>query len=69
MSVEIRKPLYKKGDLVFFHTKEKGANSPTTNNHYPGHVGIYLGDKNFIHVDPTKEKIVIDIEIAVFTRL
>lgn len=50
----------KKGDLVFFHTKDKEANSPATNNHYPGHVGIYLEDGNFIHVSPIEEKIAID---------
>ena len=40
----------KKGDLVFFHTKEPNLNTPSINNHYPGHVGIYIGDKSFIHV-------------------
>ena len=40
----------KKGDLVFFHTKEPNQNTPSINNHYPGHVGIYIGDKSFIHV-------------------
>lgn len=50
----------KKGDLVFFHTKDLNINSPTPNNHYPGHVGIYLGDNNFIHVSTNEEKIVID---------
>lgn len=48
------------GDLVFFHTKSLDANSPTPNNCYPGHVGIYLGNKDFIHMSPTFEKIVID---------
>lgn len=50
----------KKGDLVFFHTKDLDTNSPTPNNHYPGHVGIYLSDNNFIHVSPKTEKITID---------
>lgn len=44
----------KKGDLVFFHTKDFNITSPTTNNHYPGHVGIYIGDKSFIHVYDNK---------------
>ena len=44
----------KKGDLVFFHTKEHNINRPAVNNHYPGHVGIYIGDKGFIHVDNNK---------------
>ena len=35
----------KKGDLVFFHTKNLNINTPSTNNHYPGHVGIYIEDK------------------------
>jgi len=50
----------KKGDLVFFHTKEHDSNSPTPNNHYPGHVGLYLGNKEFIHVSTTDEKVTID---------
>ena len=50
----------RQGDLVFFHTKDLEANSPTPNNHYPGHVGIYLGDNEFIHVSPNEEKITID---------
>ena len=50
----------KKGDLVFFHTKDLEANSPTPNNRYPGHVGIYLGDNSFIHLSPNKEIITID---------
>ena len=44
----------KKGDLVFFHTKEPNINTPAPNNHYPGHVGIYIGDKGFIHVIDNK---------------
>lgn len=44
----------KKGDLVFFHTKDFNINTPTTNNHYPGHVGIYVGDKAFLHIDNNK---------------
>ena len=50
----------KKGDLVFFHTKSLNDNSPTPNNNYPGHVGIYLGDNNFIHVSSTNDLIKID---------
>lgn len=50
----------KKGDLVFFHTKSLNDNSPTPNNNYPGHVGIYLGDNNFIHVSLTDDLIKVD---------
>ena len=49
-----------KGDLVFFHTKSLDCNSPTPSNYYPGHVGIYLGNKKFIHVSLNENKIVID---------
>lgn len=48
------------GDLVFFHKQALEDNSPTPGNRYPGHVGIYLGNKEFIHASPTEEKIVID---------
>lgn len=48
------------GDLVFFHTKSLDDCQPTTNNQYPGHVGIYLGDKKFIHVSVDEECIVMD---------
>ena len=49
----------KKGDLVFFHEQALDSNSPTPNNRYPGHVGIYLGDNSFIHASLEEEKIVI----------
>lgn len=49
-----------KGDLVFFHTKSLDDNSPTPTNNYPGHVGIYLGNNQFIHASYEKEKVVID---------
>lgn len=50
----------KVGDLVFFHTEALDTNSPTPSNRYPGHVGVYIGDKKFIHASPTQEKITID---------
>ena len=50
----------KRGDLVFFHNQSLDDNSPTPGNRYPGHVGIYLGDKEFIHTSATEGKIVID---------
>lgn len=50
----------KMGDLVFFHTKALDENQPTTNNQYPGHVGIYLDDKKFIHASIDEECIVIN---------
>lgn len=50
----------KKGDLLFFHTKDLDDNSPTPSNHFPGHVGIYLDDFDFIHVDLENDKIAIN---------
>ena len=50
----------KPGDLVFFHTKSIEHTTPTPNNNYPGHVGIYLGNQKFIH-ETDEEKITIDI--------
>ena len=42
----------KKGDLVFFHTNKRKPNRVT-------HVGIYLGNNNFIHASSGAKKIVI----------
>jgi len=41
-----------KGDLVFFHTNRRRPNRVT-------HVGIYLGNNNFIHASSGAKKIVI----------
>ena len=49
----------KLGDLVFFHRQSLSDNSPTQNNRYPGHVGIYIGDNRFIHASFDAKKIVI----------
>lgn len=49
----------KLGDLVFFHRQSLDENSPTPNNRYPGHVGIYIGNKQFIHASSDSEKIII----------
>ena len=42
----------KKGDLVFFHTDKRRPKRVT-------HVGIYLGDGNFIHASSGAKKVVI----------
>ncbi|MBU1667813.1 C40 family peptidase [bacterium] len=42
----------KKGDLVFFDTNRKKPGQVT-------HVGIYIGDNNFIHASSSAKKIVI----------
>ena len=50
----------KKGDLVFFHTQSLDDNKTSPVNRYPGHVGIYLGHKEFIHASPSEAKITIN---------
>lgn len=47
------------GDLIFFHRQSLEENQPTPTNRYPGHVGIYLGDKKFIHASSEEEKVII----------
>ena len=46
------------GDLVFFDTSQI---------HYPGHVGIYLGDKLFVHASVSKGVIVSSLENKYFS--
>lgn len=48
-----------KGDLLFFHRQSLEDNSPTPNNRYPGHVGIYIGNNKFIHASKDAGKIII----------
>ncbi len=47
------------GDLIFFHRQSLEDSTPTPNNRYPGHVGIYLGENKFIHASSDEGKIVI----------
>lgn len=47
------------GDLIFFHRQSLEENTPTPNNRYPGHVGIYIGDKKFIHASSDEGKVII----------
>ena len=49
----------KPGDLIFFHTQSLEENIPTPTNRYPGHVGIYLGNDQFIHASSKAGKIII----------
>ena len=49
-----------KGDILFFHRQSKDEYETTTNNKYPGHCGIYLGNNRFIHCSGTKGKVVIN---------
>lgn len=42
----------KKGDLVFFDTSKRRKG-------YVNHVGIYMGDGNFIHASSAKKKVII----------
>ena len=47
------------GDLIFFHRQSLDENMPTPTNRYPGHVGIYMGDKKFIHASSEDGKVVV----------
>ena len=49
----------KPGDLIFFHRQSLEENQPTPTNRYPGHVGIYLGEDQFIHASSDEGKVVI----------
>lgn len=51
--------IIKKGDIVFFHRQSLKDSQPQTNNKYPGHCGIYLGNNNFIHCSRIKGKVII----------
>ena len=51
--------ILEKGDLIFFHTQSLEDNKPTINNKFPGHVGIYIGNNQFIHASSEKQKIII----------
>lgn len=47
------------GDLIFFHRQSLDENQPTPSNRYPGHVGIYMGEQQFIHASSEDGKVVI----------
>ncbi|MCI8588566.1 MAG: C40 family peptidase [Bacilli bacterium] len=48
------------GDILFFHTQSLKAKGPRNKNYYPGHCGIYLGEKVVIHASLKEEKVVIE---------
>ncbi len=47
------------GDLLFFHRQSLEEKQPTPTNRYPGHVGIYLGENQFIHASSDEGKVII----------
>lgn len=47
------------GDILFFHTQSLDEQSPTKENWYPGHLGLYLGNQTFIHAKSSAGKVVI----------
>ncbi len=49
----------RKGDVLFFHRQSLRDKMPTVNNKYPGHCGIYLGDRKFLHASMPKSKVII----------
>lgn len=46
---EINYSLIKPADILFFHRQSLKANEVKEDNYYPGHCGLYLGNKKFIH--------------------
>lgn len=52
--------LLNRGDIVLLHRQALSECEPKVNNKYPGHCGIYLGNKRFIHCSGTKKKVVIN---------
>ena len=51
--------LVKLGDILFFHRQSLTDTIPTETNKYPGHCGIYLGERTFIHASRPKKKVII----------
>lgn len=52
--------LIKKGDVLFFHRQSLNDTIPRYDNKYPGHCGIYLGNKKFIHAKRNSKKVIIN---------
>jgi len=51
--------LINKGDIVLLHRQSLKDNMPRTDNKYPGHCGIYIGNDAFIHASGTEKRVVI----------
>lgn len=47
------------GDILFFHTQSLQDNTPTKDNYYPGHLGLYLGNNIFIHAKDSSKKVIL----------
>lgn len=50
----------KAGDILFFHTQSIDETAPAIENHYPGHIALYLGDYKFIHAKVSAGKVIIE---------
>ncbi len=59
------------GDVLFFHRQSKDANSPSPENHYPGHCGIYLGNHQYADARLTTRgnAAIVDIENDAYMQL
>ena len=48
-----------KGDILLFHSQSRDEFEPTEYNKYPGHAGIYLGERKFIQCTSRLNKVYI----------
>ena len=48
-----------KADVLLFHRQSLLDNEPKEDNFYPGHAGIYIGDKKFVQASYVKKKVII----------
>ena len=49
----------KPGDIVFIHRQSLKARAPASDNYYPGHCGLYLGERQIIHANRVNNRVAI----------
>ena len=49
----------KLGDIVFIHRQSLKARAPASDNYYPGHCGLYLGERQIIHANRVNNRVAI----------
>ena len=50
----------KPGDVLLFHRQSARDTEPTKDNKYPGHCGIYIGDRKFINATILKGIVIVN---------